>query len=220
MYLYPGQELIGYMRKSTSVVNGIIYIVDAITPKDESCPEGSVTVRMHEDYSPLTTILQEDALRPYLEEVEGLLRNGKSLRPHALQSKVSRGLLDTLSNRIGRSEVVRWPCFARLFPEVLVLEGDKIRLRTEGDEENEEETIQDVVTLSHADDSNVIRMTYGFCYHSVQGATLRDRHIALFDTRHSKPYSTLRHLIVGMSRVSHGRFVHVLTSEQEEHLLT
>ena len=179
---------------------------------------------MHEDYSPLTTILQDaslkDALLPYLEEVEGLLRNGKSLRPHALQSKVSRGLLDTLTNRIGRSEVVRWTCFARLFPEVLVLEGHKIRLRTEDDEEDEEEAMKDVVTLTHAEASSVLRMTYGFCYYSVQGATLRDRHIALFDTCHCKSYFTLRHLIVGMSRATHGRFVHVLTSEQEEHLLT
>ena len=148
MYLYPGQELLGYTRKSTSVVNGVIYIVDAITPKDESCPEGSVTVKMHEDYSPLTTILQDaslkDALRPYLEEVEGLLRNGKSWRPHALQSKVSRELLDVLSNRIGRNELLRWTCIARLFPEVFVLEGDKKRLRTEEDEEDAEEAIQDV----------------------------------------------------------------------------
>ena len=129
-------------------------------------------------------------------------------------------LVDVLSNRIGRSEVVRWTCFARLFPEVLVLEGDKIRLRTEDDEEDVEEEIKDVVTLTHAEASVTLRMTYGFCYYSVQGATLRDKHIALFDTCHRQSYFTLRHLIVGMSRATHGRFVHVLTSQQEDRLLT
>ena len=224
MYLYLKQELIGYTRKSTSIVNGVIYIVEAIAPKSEACPDGSVSVRMHEEYSPLTTLLQDgslkEALRPYLAEVQRLLRNGRAWVPHALSREASRELQDILKNRIGRSELVRWTCFARLFPEVLVLEGDKIRLRTEEDEEDEEEAIQDVVTLTHAEASDVLRMTYAFAYYSVQGATLRDRHVALFDTRHRRSYFTLRHLIVGMSRATHGKFVHVLSAEQEELLMT
>ncbi len=58
-------------------------------------------------------------------------------------------------------------------------------------------------------------MTYGFCYYSIQGAKLRNRHVALFGTLHHKQYSTVRHLIVGMSRVTRGTYVRVLTPEQE-----
>ena len=60
-------------------------------------------------------------------------------------------------------------------------------------------------------------MTHAFCYYSVQGATLRDKHFALFDT--TRQYLTLRHLIVGMSRATHGRYVHILSERQEEMLM-
>ena len=65
----------------------------------------------------------------------------------------------------------------------------------------------------------MLRMTYGFCYYSVQGATLRNRHVVLFDTLHHKQYFTIRHLIVGMSRATHGKYVHVLSAEQERVLM-
>jgi hypothetical protein len=65
----------------------------------------------------------------------------------------------------------------------------------------------------------MLRMTYGFCYYSVQGATLRNRHVVLFDTHHKRHYFTLRHLIVGMSRATHGQYVHVLSAEQEPLML-
>ena len=65
----------------------------------------------------------------------------------------------------------------------------------------------------------MLRMTYGFCYASVQGATLRDRHVVLFDTHHKRHYFTLRHLIVGMSRATHGQYVHVLSAGQEHVLM-
>ena len=65
----------------------------------------------------------------------------------------------------------------------------------------------------------MLRMTYAFCYYSVQGATLRDRHIVLFDTNHWMVYCTVRHLIVGMSRATHGQYVHVLSAAQEGDLL-
>ena len=65
----------------------------------------------------------------------------------------------------------------------------------------------------------MLRMTYAFCYYSVQGATLRDRHVALFDTYHAKGYFKVRHLIVGLSRATHGKYVHVVSAQQEGYLM-
>ena len=58
----------------------------------------------------------------------------------------------------------------------------------------------------------------------MQGSTLRKTHVLLFDTRHRnrrtrESYFTMRHLIVGMSRATHGRYVHVPTSKQERYLM-
>ena len=47
----------------------------------------------------------------------------------------------------------------------------------------------------------------------VQGKTCRDKHILLLDTSH------MRTLIVGMSRATHGKYVHVATPFDEERLL-
>ena len=118
---------------------------------------------------------------------------------------------------IQNSDLQRWNVLARLFPKVLALEGDKLRLREEDEDIEDEETIMDVAQLTHEEASAMLRMTYAFCYYSVQGATLRDRHVVLFDTYHKK-YFTLRHLIVGMSRATHGKYVHVL-SERQGHAL-
>ena len=57
-------------------------------------------------------------------------------------------------------------------------------------------------------------MTYAFCYYSAQGQTIKGRHLALFDT--GNRHFTVRHLIVGMSRVTHGDFLSILTPEQEQ----
>ena len=52
MYLYAGYELIGCIRKSPApILNGVIYIVKEVKEKSEACPEGSVTVCMHEELS-------------------------------------------------------------------------------------------------------------------------------------------------------------------------
>ena len=117
------------------------------------------------------------------------------------------------------SEVVRWAVLARLFHDVLALDGDKLRLREEDEETMDEEYFKTTVALSHEEASAMLRMTYAFCDYSVQGATLRDRHIVLFDTNHWMGYFTVRHLIVRMSRATHGQYVHVLSTEQEKEKL-
>ena len=69
------------------------------------------------------------------------------------------------------------------------------------------------MTLNHAEACASLRMTYALCYYSAQGTTIRDRHVALFDTR--KEHFTHRHLNVGLSRATHGSYLHVPTRVQE-----
>ena len=51
----------------------------------------------------------------------------------------------------------------------------------------------------------------------MQGKTYRDTHIVLLDTLHK--HFDMRKLIVGMSRATHGKYVHVATGLDEKKLL-
>ena len=74
-----------------------------------------------------------------------------------------------------------------------------------------------VYTLSLQEVSRYLRPQHALVYASIQGRTFRDEHYALLDWHHLN--FTMRHLIVSMSRATHGKFVHVLTEEQELQLL-
>ncbi len=52
-----------------------------------------------------------------------------------------------------------------------------------------------------------LRMCHAVCYYTSQGRTVRDRHIVLLDTTHQ--HFSVRALIVGLSRATHGRWLHV-----------
>ena len=52
------------------------------------------------------------------------------------------------------------------------------------------------------------------CYYTIQGRTVRDKHIVLMDTGHR--HFSRRALIVGMSRATHGQYVHIATAKEEE----
>ena len=52
-----------------------------------------------------------------------------------------------------------------------------------------------------------LRMSHALCYYTCQGRTVRDRHIVLLDTTHQ--HFSVRALIVGLSRATHGRWLHV-----------
>ena len=56
------------------------------------------------------------------------------------------------------------------------------------------------VLLNHHDASKYLRLGYAVCYYTVQGRTIRGRRVLLLDTGHR--YFTMRHLIVGLSRVT------------------
>jgi hypothetical protein len=60
---------------------------------------------------------------------------------------------------------------------------------------------------------NQLRLTHAMCYYTCQGRTVKDRHIVLLDTDH--PHFTTRSLIVGLSRATHGRYLHIGNEESE-----
>ena len=53
----------------------------------------------------------------------------------------------------------------------------------------------------------LLRLTHAICYYTAQGRTERDRHIVLLDMDHR--HMSMRALIVGMSRATHGSYVHI-----------
>ena len=57
----------------------------------------------------------------------------------------------------------------------------------------------------------LLGLTHAMCYYTIQGRTIRDKHIQLIDTDH--PNFSRRALIVGLSRAAHCQDVHVGESE-------
>ena len=116
MYLYRSYEIIGAVRKTPApIVNGVMYIVKEVKAKSEACPEGSVTVCMHEDYSPFAKLEQDNSRRGALEynveEVSDLtLAAADNMRtPQSLLRQASPDLLRTLKARIPiGNETLRW----------------------------------------------------------------------------------------------------------------
>ena len=86
-------------------------------------------------------------------------------------------------------------------------------------EENREQEVVDVssakeeVTVPMGDLPAVMRLTHAMCYYTVQGRTFQD-HTVLLDTDHR--HFSRRALIVGLSRATHGIFVHVATNEETD----
>jgi hypothetical protein len=84
------------------------------------------------------------------------------------------------------------------------------------EEEDEEDPRRDdskPVKIASEDVPLLLRLTHAVCYFTVQGRTIEDEHILLLDTGH--PHFTKRSLIVGASRATHHKYVHVATEEQE-----
>ena len=58
-----------------------------------------------------------------------------------------------------------------------------------------------------------LRMSHAMCFYTCQGRNVRDRHIVLLDTTHK--HFSVRALIVGLSRATHGRWLHVGNDDSE-----
>jgi hypothetical protein len=68
------------------------------------------------------------------------------------------------------------------------------------------------IALTHEEASSWLRLRYACCYYPIQGRTLREP-LLLLDS--GGQHFTLRHLIVGLSRVTCGSLVHLPTPQQE-----
>ena len=92
------------------------------------------------------------------------------------------------------------------------------------DEENEEDEPEEVVIPDETDRhtfsltkeavSRVLRVQHALVYASIQGRTMREKHLGLLDTTHLG--FTMRHLIVSLSRATHGKYVHIFNSTQAQ----
>jgi hypothetical protein len=73
------------------------------------------------------------------------------------------------------------------------------------------------IELSHDEASCSLRLSHALCYASVQGLTIRNKHILLLDMEH--PHFSVRSLIVGLSRATAGSQVHAAKRDQEDRLM-
>ena len=71
--------------------------------------------------------------------------------------------------------------------------GNKTSIQSDADEfKDPPETVE----LTHDEASKYLRLTYALTYASIQGRTIRNKHICLLDASNPKFFTT-RHLIVG-----------------------
>ena len=75
----------------------------------------------------------------------------------------------------------------------------------------------ELIDVKLSDACRLLRPGYAVTYNALQGLTLSEKHIVLADVRHS--HFTARRLNVGMSRATHGRYVHILSSREQRALL-
>ena len=107
---------------------------------------------------------------------------------------------------------------------------DVENLADEEDSEEEEEEVQPppkkkakvekevgVHILTVKQVMEMLRLQHALVHASIQGRTMRNEHIGILDC--FTPNFTMRNMIVAMSRATHGKFVHVFSSEQQRDLL-
>ena len=102
--------------------------------------------------------------------------------------------------------------------EVETVEAETADAETEETEETAEtadavSTAKEEVTVPLDDVAHVLRLTHAMCYYTVQGRTVRS-HMVLLDTDHR--HFSRRALIVGLSRATNGRLVHIPTEEEAD----
>jgi hypothetical protein len=93
-----------------------------------------------------------------------------------------------------------------------VLENDEEEPQDDASEDPAEGEIPADLKLSYENTSKWMRLTHARCYGSIQGSTMEDQHILLIDTRApdgKQRHFSLRHLIVGVSRATHQKYVHI-----------
>jgi hypothetical protein len=103
--------------------------------------------------------------------------------------------------------------------EPVEVEDDVSDLEDMG-EDNDEAPTKDikvvepgVFKLTHARVAAILRLQHALVYASIQGRTIRMKHIGLMDTRNVN--FTVRHLIVAVSRATKGEYVHILSEDDE-----
>ena len=72
----------------------------------------------------------------------------------------------------------------------------------------------DTVKLQRSEVVRQLRLSHAMCYYTVQGRTVRDKHILLLDTDHT--HFSVRALIVGLSRATHGKWLHIGDNSSEQ----
>ena len=219
MKVYVGMSVYGCVRSfNGDIVNGVDYAVKEILSDKivvDIDPQYNLTTP--EDVQKCTAKLQ-----PFVQAVADVLQTGPKTVEELIQARI-KGIAKELTACFSRDKPwLRWLNFVLLFPQTFEVSGNVVSLVGEEGEEDDIEAIDlnkipKRIVLSHSDFVCKLRMPYARCYYTVQGKTYRDTHVVLLDTSHK--HFDMRKLIVGMSRATHGQFVHVATGIDEKRLL-
>ena len=155
--------------------------------------------------------------------MEAVLATGPKTVEELIRARI-KGIGPALTACFSRDKPgVRWLSFALLFPKTFTVSGNVVSLVGDSDDHDQDPDAPDLnkiprrLVLSHSDFACRLRLPYARCYYTVQGKTYRNTHIVLLDTSHKR--FDMRKLIVGMSRATHGKYVHVATGLDEKKLL-
>ena len=221
MRVYVGMSVYVCVRSfNGDIVNGVDYVVSEILPDKN-------TVDIDPQYN-VTTVKEvekhTEKLQPFVKDIEAVLATGPKTVEELVRARI-KGIGPALTTCCSRDKPgLRWLNFALLFPKTFRVSGNVVSLV--GDDEDNEydpEGTQDMnkipkrIVLSHSEFACKLRLPYAGCYYTVQGKTYRDTHVVLLDTSHKR--FDMRKLIVGMSRTTHGQYVHVATGLDEKKLL-
>ncbi|MDP7069440.1 MAG: hypothetical protein QF815_02835, partial [Candidatus Peribacteraceae bacterium] len=226
MKVYVGMSVYGCVRTfSGDIVNGVDYVVKEVLAD-------KITVDIDPQYNltePEDVQKCTEKLQPFVEAVTEVLKTGGPKTVEELIQARIKGIPKVLTACFSRDKPwLRWLNFALLFPKTFDVAGNVVSLVGGGSEEVEswEEDSEEIdlnkipkrIVLSHADFACKLRLPYARCYYTVQGKTYRETHVILLDTSHK--FFDMRKLIVGMSRATHGKYVHVATVRDEKQMLS
>ena len=217
MRLWPGIVLIGCTASNSpsGIVHSVTYEVVEVDAE-------KVVIQMTEEFrsGDVEKMRQDvEALQPFVAPLRELLFQGPKSLSQLSHARIE-GLVPELHERFPRmSATQRWQQFFRLFDDTFELIGNVATLVEDNAEEPCAPSAQDVakaaqkLTLTHSEASQNLRLTEALTYPSVQGRTLRDKHSLLMDANERSHFSS-RHLVVGLSRATHGNYAHIAQERQ------
>jgi hypothetical protein len=225
-WFWVGQEVVACTQglyRDHNVTNGFIYTI-------QDFDEDGVQLLMHTDYCKNLLAKQQavaEALQPFLWAVYERVGVGE-----VVINRFSEWMNKTFMDNLRREKKVDKGLSNKEVLQMMgfIVEGNKVRAAVEEEQPEEEVLENDVLPdepemqvgprefkLPWCDFMKVMRLTHALPYCYYQGRTLRDKKFLLMSTK--SPHFDMRHLIVGLGRVTRGDMVSIAHPAYEREIL-